>query len=206
MMRTLEVVPSPVMSSWAVATLAISDAVGCWICCQKSFTKFLLQGKTIFTNKISIISIKSTLFWSKSCNINNSFMEHVLLGRCMCSNNSLQDSSIFHHDHSIGDANILQVPRDNRQPRVSWCPWRSFPMWWHRHARACLVLLAGSDLAKWPKRPKSLFLTIEVRGNWLVLCQTSSLVTKFVTLNGILIMKPNKSRKVNLTEPVHKDL
>ena len=32
MMRQLEVVPSPVMSSCAVATLAINDAVGCWIC------------------------------------------------------------------------------------------------------------------------------------------------------------------------------
>lgn len=34
MMRTLDVVPSPVMSSCAVATRAIRDAVGCWICCQ----------------------------------------------------------------------------------------------------------------------------------------------------------------------------
>lgn len=30
--RTLEVVPSPTMSSWAVAERAIMPAVGCWIC------------------------------------------------------------------------------------------------------------------------------------------------------------------------------
>ena len=36
MMRTFEVVPSPVMSSCAVATLAIREAVGCWICCDKN--------------------------------------------------------------------------------------------------------------------------------------------------------------------------
>ena len=30
--RTLLVVPSPIMSSWAVALLAIMAAVGCWIC------------------------------------------------------------------------------------------------------------------------------------------------------------------------------
>ena len=35
-MRTFEVVPSPVMSSCAVATLAIREAVGCWICCDKN--------------------------------------------------------------------------------------------------------------------------------------------------------------------------
>ena len=35
MMRTFDVVPSPVMSSWAVATRAIREAVGCWICCKK---------------------------------------------------------------------------------------------------------------------------------------------------------------------------
>ena len=35
MIRTFEVVPSPVMSSWAVATFAIKEAVGCWICWKK---------------------------------------------------------------------------------------------------------------------------------------------------------------------------
>ena len=35
---TLEVVPSPVTSSWAVAARAISEAVGCWICISPSST------------------------------------------------------------------------------------------------------------------------------------------------------------------------
>lgn len=33
--KTVDVVPSPVQSSWAVDVLAINDAVGCWICCKK---------------------------------------------------------------------------------------------------------------------------------------------------------------------------
>mmetsp|Transcript_9161 Transcript_9161/g.16822 ORF Transcript_9161/g.16822 Transcript_9161/m.16822 type:complete len:207 (+) Transcript_9161:1092-1712(+) len=35
---TLEVVPSPVNSSWALAALAIIEAVGCWICISPSNT------------------------------------------------------------------------------------------------------------------------------------------------------------------------
>lgn len=36
--KTLDVVPSPEMSSWAVADLAIIPAVGCWICISWSKT------------------------------------------------------------------------------------------------------------------------------------------------------------------------
>lgn len=41
--RTLEVVPSPTMSSWAVADLAIIPAVGCWICisCRRTLPSFV---------------------------------------------------------------------------------------------------------------------------------------------------------------------
>lgn len=35
MRRTVEVVPSPMMSSCAVQALAMRLAVGCWICCTQ---------------------------------------------------------------------------------------------------------------------------------------------------------------------------
>lgn len=38
MKRTIEVVPSPVTSSWATAALAIITAVGFWICISLSRT------------------------------------------------------------------------------------------------------------------------------------------------------------------------
>ena len=39
---TFDVVPSPVMSSCAVAALAMSEAVGCWICC---FQAIAIEGR-----------------------------------------------------------------------------------------------------------------------------------------------------------------
>src|SRR6218665_68896 len=45
-------------------------------------------------------------------------------------------------------------------------------------AIARLVSLAGPDLATLPKRPKRLFLIIDINGSWFVLRRTSSFVTK----------------------------
>lgn len=63
-MSTLDVVPSPVMSSCAVATLAIKDAVGCWICWLKKIHKCQSKNIKQSISHLERLQLLDEMYWS----------------------------------------------------------------------------------------------------------------------------------------------